>query len=191
MLVALLLSVTLCGSLSMAAEPAWGVEQLMQGLSQVKSSKARFVERKQLRILNAPLELTGTLVYTAPRHLEKHTLQPRPETLVLDGDTLTVEDKARNRKRTLTLQQFPVVWALVESIRSTLAGDLAGLNRFYQVSFDGTEREWRLTLEPREIALQRLVTYIRISGSRSSLRQIDVYEAEGDRSIMTITEERS
>ena len=192
---ALLLGLTLGGSVSMAAETAseasWGLEQLMQSLARVKSSRAKFVERKHLRILNAPLELSGTLAYTAPGHLEKHTLRPKPETLVLDGDTLTVDDKTKNRRRTLTLQQYPVVWALVESMRSTLAGDLASLNRFYRVAFDGSEREWRLTLEPRGLALQRLVSYIRISGSRSSLRQIEVFEAEGDRSVMTITEERS
>ena len=169
---------------------AWGLEQLMQGLARVQSSKARFVERKHLRILNAPLELSGTLSYTAPGHLEKHTTAPKPESLVLDGDTLVVEDKARNRRRVLTLQQYPVVWALVESIRSTLAGDLKSLERFYRVTFDGNEQQWRLTLEPREIPMQRLLNYIRITGSRSALRQIDVVEAEGDRSIMTIIDER-
>ena len=190
---ALLVTIALYASCLVAAEtPAentWGLQQLMQSLARVKSSKARFVERKNLRILNAPLELSGTLSYTAPSHLEKHTLLPKPEALILDGDTLTVEDKTRNRRRTLTLQQYPVIWALVESIRSTLAGDLQSMNRFYQVRLEGTELQWRLTLEPRELALQRLLSYIRISGSRSSLRQIDVVEAEGDRSVMTITEE--
>jgi hypothetical protein len=40
----------------------WGVEQLMQALGQVKSSRAQFVERKHLAILTAPLESSGTLV---------------------------------------------------------------------------------------------------------------------------------
>jgi outer membrane lipoprotein-sorting protein len=189
----LLVALAACGSCAIAADNAgggWGLDQLMQGLARVQSSKARFVERKHLRILNAPLELSGTLVYTAPGHLEKHTLAPKPESLILDGDTLVVEDKTRNRRRTLTLTQYPVVWALVESIRSTLAGDLKTLNRFYRVSLEGNEQQWRLTLEPREIPMQRLLSYIRITGSRSALRQIDVVEAEGDRSLMTITDER-
>ena len=40
-----------------AEKPAtgeWGIEQLMRTLSAVKSAKAKFVERKQLAILNAP-----------------------------------------------------------------------------------------------------------------------------------------
>jgi outer membrane lipoprotein-sorting protein len=171
-------------------DAGFSVEQLMQRLAQVKSSRATFVERKHLRILNAPLELTGTLVYTAPGYLEKHTLKPKPESLVLDRDTLTFEDKARKRRRVLRLQEYPVIWAFVESIRSTLAGDLESLRRFYRVSLEGTEADWRLTLDPREAAFQRVVQQIRIAGSRTSIRSIEISEAEGDHSVMTITEEK-
>ena len=171
-----------------ATDPAWGLEQLMQRFAQVKSSKGTFVERKHLRILNAPLESSGTLIYTAPGSLEKHTLKPKPETLVLEKDTLTFEDATRKRRRTLRLQDYPVVWAFVESIRSTLAGDLRSLNRFYRVALEGGEPEWRLTLDPREPDIQRMVSRIQISGSRASIRSIEVAEAEGDRSVMTITE---
>lgn len=179
------------GALLAAADTpdaAWGIEQLMQRFAQVQSAKATFVERKHLRILSAPLESSGRLVYTAPEKLEKHTLAPKPESLVLDGDTLTFEDRTRNRRRTLRLQEYPVIWALVESVRSTLAGDLQSLNRFYRVGLEGSETDWRLTLDPREPTIQRMVERIRIAGSRASIRSIETTEAEGDRSVMTITQ---
>ena len=162
----------------------------MQRLAQVKSSKAKFVERKSLQILNAPLEFTGTLSYSAPAHVEKHTLTPKPESMVLDQDRLTVEDKTRGQKRTLTLQDYPVLWAFIESIRSTLAGDLQSLNRFYRVDLEGDEQEWRLVLKPRESRVQEMVSSIRVGGTAASIRTIEVNEANGDRSVMTITEIR-
>jgi len=192
-LAALLLALCAAGPLAAAeksADSGWTVEQLMQRLAQVKSARATFVERKHMRILNAPLELTGTLVYTAPGYLEKHTLKPKPESLILEKDTLTFEDRTRKRRRVLKLQEYPVVWAFVESIRSTLAGDLQSLNRFYRVSLEGSELEWRLTLDPREPGIQRMVEQIRIAGSRTSIRSIEITEAEGDRSVMTVTEEK-
>ena len=165
----------------------WGLEELMQRLAQVKSSKAKFVERKSLQILNAPLEFTGTLSYSAPGHLEKRTVTPKPESMVLDQDRLTVEDASR-RRRTLALQDYPVLWAFIESIRSTLAGDLQSLNRFYRVDLEGDEHEWRLVLKPRESRMQEMVSSIRIGGAAASIRTIEVNEANGDRSVMTITE---
>jgi outer membrane lipoprotein-sorting protein len=171
-----------------AADSTWGLEQLMQRLAQVKNVQAKFVERKHLRILDAPLEFSGTLLYKAPGHLEKHTLLPKPQSLILDQERLTIEDQTRKQRRTLRLQDYPVVWAFVESIRSTLAGDLQALNRFYKVELEGSEIQWRLLLKPSEPAMQSLLTQIRISGARQSIRSIEIVEAEGDRSIMTITE---
>ncbi len=174
-----------------AAEPAapWGNEQLMQNLSQVKSARGRFVERKTLAILNAPLDSSGTLVYTAPGRLEKYTLLPKPETLVLDQDKLSIEYKDRNQRRTLVLQDYPVIWAFVESIRSTLAGDLQSLNRFYRASLEGSEDQWRLSLRPAEPKMQTMVKEIHLSGRGTRVRTIEIIEAEGDRSVMTITED--
>src|SRR3954467_4074603 len=73
-----------------AAEPGWNVAELMRTLAQVKIAKGRFVERRDLAALTAPLRSSGTLLYVAPGHLEKHTLKPAPESLVLEGDRLTV-----------------------------------------------------------------------------------------------------
>jgi hypothetical protein len=183
----------LAGAPLLAAD--WGLEQLMRELGQVKSSRAQFTERKHLAILNAPLDSTGTLVYTAPGRLEKHTLAPRRESLVLEGDRLTLEraaerpaeNKDRIQRRTFALQDQPVIWAFVESIRSTLAGDLATLNRFYQVVLEGGERQWRLTLKPIAPDMQNVVSEIRIGGSRNRVNTIEILEPQGDRSVMTIT----
>lgn len=194
MLAVLLLSAAgICSSGMTAAQTNaaadWNVKQLMQSLGQVKSAKSRFVERKYLSILSTPLEFSGTLFYTAPGRLEKHTLLPKPETLILEQDRLTIENPARNQRRTLVLQDYPVIWAFVESIRSTLAGDLQTLNRFYRVMLEGNADQWRLLLTPSEPTMQAMVSEIRISGSRNRINVIEIVEAEGDRSVMTVTED--
>lgn len=174
----------------------WGLDQLMRELGQVKSARAKFTERKQLALLNQPLDASGTLVYVAPDRLEKHTVSPRQESLVLERDRLTLERKTpdrtaegqvRSQRRTFALRDHPAIWALVESIRATLAGDLATLRRFYDVALEGDERRWRLALKPVEPAMQDLVSEIRIGGSRDRVETVEVVETNGDRSSMTIT----
>jgi len=187
---ALWLFAAACASAAVAADSsdaaAWDVQRLMRELAQVKTANARFLERRHLGILTAPLESSGTLVYIAPDRLEKHTLRPRPESLVLERNELTVESKERNQRRTLVLQDYPVIWAFVESIRATLAGDLPALSRFYQVGLDGGERQWRLSLIPSDPRMQDVVSEIRISGDSSWINAIEMIETGGDRSVMTI-----
>lgn len=193
---ALLIMLCLVSAIAHAeAEPAapaatWGLPQLMQSLARVQSSQGKFVERKHLAVLDVPLTYSGTLSFRAPDHLEKHTLEPKEESLVLDQGVLTIENKARNLKRTLVLQQYPAIWAFVESIRSTLNGDLGMLERFYQVEFDGQSDAWRLQLVPKDERMSRIVSLILISGAGDRIESIEIREAQGDRSVMTVLEER-
>lgn len=188
---AILLITILClftGNVTAQAVQEWGIEQLMHSLAQVKSAKGTFVERKYLAILNAPLEFSGTISYTAPDRLEKNILLPKPESLVLVQDHFTVESPSRKQSRTLALNDYPVVRAFVESIRSTLAGDLQTLTRFYQVSLAGKHGQWRLSLTPIDTVMQEAVRQIHISGSKNRISTIEIIETQGDRSVMVITE---
>lgn len=171
-----------------AASP-WDVRQLMQGLAQVKEAKGKFVERKFLGVLNRPLESSGTLLFQAPGHLEKHMLAPKVESLVLDQGVLTIDSKARNIKRTLVLQEYPAIWAFVESIRSTLAGDLPTLERFYKIELEGDAANWKMRLLPIELRTREVMREIRISGRGNRVDSIETLESNGDHAQMKIVED--
>src|SRR5512135_2236001 len=193
MMRALLIMLCLVSAIAHAeAEPAapaatWGLPQLMQSLARVQSSQGKFVERKHLAVLDVPLTYSGTLSFRAPDHLEKHTLEPKEESLVLDQGVLTIENKTRNLKRTLVLQQYPAIWAFVESIRSTLAGDLPTLQRFYKVELKGTSAKWRLKLLPLEQRTREMVREIVLAGRDNRVTSIEMTESNGDHSTMTVS----
>jgi hypothetical protein len=174
---------------SPAATAGWGLPQLMQSLSQVKSSQGKFKERKYLAVLIAPLDSSGTLLFQAPGHLEKHTLKPKAESLVLDQGVLTIDSKARNIKRTLVLQEYPAVWAFVESIRSTLAGDLPTLQRLYKIKLNGNAAKWSMRLEPLDQKTRQVMDEIVISGRGARVTNIETTEPNGDHTMMTVVEE--
>lgn len=190
----------LCISLSIApasaAEPEqddapWSVTDLMQSLAQVKTSNARFVEHKHLSMLTTPLVFSGTLEYTAPDRLKKTTLLPKPESMILDGDKLVVQSGDAGGKRTLALKDYPSVWAFIESIRSTLAGDIATLNRYYRVDLKGQAKQWQLTLQPADSKIKSLVSEILIKGSFEHIDTIEIRESGGDYSVMSISRDDS
>jgi outer membrane lipoprotein-sorting protein len=163
----------------------WTLPQLMTALQQVDAATASFVERKYMRILREPLQSSGRLVYVRPDKLQKDTIEPKPERLAVEGDQLTIERQGDPARR-LSLQEFPQIWAFVESIRATLAGDLPTLSRFYDVSLQGSAAEWTLQLVPKDGKTRELVSAIRISGADSAIRHIETLEGDGDRTSMTI-----
>ena len=163
----------------------WQVSDLMQLLGESKSGKALFVEKKYISIIDKPIESSGELSFTAPDRLEKHTLKPKAETLLLEGDKLTV-DQPGKRHLTVDLQERPEVAAFVESIRGTLSGDRSALEKFYTLELTGTAEEWKLVLIPRLEQMLKVISRIQIGGTHADVKKIDFYQGDGDRSEMTI-----
>jgi hypothetical protein len=114
----------------------------MSTLAQNRSGHATFTETKYLSIASRPVESSGELVFVAPDHLEKRTLSPKPENLVVEGDRVSVE--RGGHRYTLGLDQYPEVGAFIESIRATLDGTRDRLRTVTIRQADGDHSVMRL-----------------------------------------------
>jgi hypothetical protein len=167
------------------ADTAGGnLDGVMQSLSARRHGEARFVERHYLSLVKTPLVSSGTLVYDAPDRLEKRTLLPHAESLILEGHVLTVQ--RGRRSRVLDLQSYPEVLPLVEGLRATLEGDRAALEQAFHVQFTGDAAHWTLLLSPVDPRAARTVSGIRIDGATDQLLEVEIRQADGDRSVMTL-----
>jgi hypothetical protein len=161
------------------------LDELMQMLARVPESHASFEEVRVLAMLTRPLRATGRLSYRRPAHLEKITLEPQADHLVVDGDRLTMT-QGDQPPRVIDLDADPVVRALVEAIRGTLSGDLAALRRSYAVTMEGTVSNWRLTLVPTDPRVARLIASTTIEGVATAVRLVQTMQANGDVTRMTL-----
>ena len=171
-------------TLSPTVFAAWDLQQLMDTLAQNKSGRTTFVEKKYIAILDKPVESSGELLYTAPDGLEKRTLKPKPESMVIRGEELFIE--RGQQKHRLQLQAYPELAAFIDSIRGTLAGDRKALERSYRLSLEGTAERWTLRLLPLNEKMAASIQRISITGAREQVRSIEIAQADGDRSVMTI-----
>ena len=160
------------------------IDQLMQGLAQTRSGHAAFIEKKFIAMLDKPVESSGELFYSAPDRLEKRTIKPKPESLILDRGMLVIE--RGRQKYSLQLQDYPELAAVIDSIRATLAGDRKALERDYRLVLEGSVEQWILQLLPVDEKMQALIKRIRITGVRYDVRSIEINRADGDSSLMVI-----
>ncbi len=160
------------------------LDELLHLLGERHHGHVDFVEQHFLALLSRPVESSGELIYEAPDRLEKRTLEPRPESLMLAGDVLSIR-RGRHR-HVLDLKAYPQILPFIESIRATLAGDRGALERTFRVEYAGNLDRWTLLLVPRESRTAAAVTQVRIDGSRERLRDVEIRERDGDRSLMTL-----
>jgi Outer membrane lipoprotein carrier protein LolA-like len=182
-------TLSLCVLLMLAAAP-WAfaeesnLDRIMSALAQRKHGHVTFVEKKFIHMLTRPIESSGELLYDAPDRLEKRTLKPRPESLVIDAGVISAQRGQHHY--VLDVKQYPQVMPFIESIRATLAGDRAALERNFKVDIAGDFDEWTLVLKPLDAKLTRTVKEIHIEGEKDLIRLMEIREADGDRSLLTI-----
>jgi Outer membrane lipoprotein carrier protein LolA-like len=176
----------LVGAAALGAPPpaAGDLDALMRLLAMRQHGHVQFVEQQFLSVLDHPLESSGEMSYDAPDRLEKRTLKPKAQTLVLEHGVLTA--RRGHRTYVMELRDYPQVVPFVESIRATLAGDRAALERFFRVQFDGTLAHWTLLLVPVDATLAGAVKDIRIEGERDAIRTVQIRHSDGDRSLLSI-----
>ena len=169
---------------SPAAFAAWDIDALMDSLARNKSGRATFVETRRIAMHDKPVESSGELRYTAPDQLEKRTLRPRPEIMIVNGGELSIE--RGRQKYQLQLRTYPELAAFIDSVRGTLAGDRKALERHYRLSLEGPVERWTLQLLPLDEKMQAVIGRIRVTGARDQVNSIEIEQADGDSSLMTI-----
>lgn len=167
-----------------AQTAAFEISQLMRILAQVETRESAFTEKKILALLTEPLVSSGTLRYRRPDYVERMTMTPKQERFIYENGKIAIESNGRQRQ--FEVRDQPALGALIESIRATLAGDEEALRRHYQLRLAGTRTKWNLEMLPVAPDLVSRIRLIRISGVQDELRQVDILEASGDRTTMTI-----
>ena len=157
-------------------------------LAAQRSGEASFTEQRWVRGLDAPLASSGQLSYEAPDRLVRRTIEPRPETMAIDGNRVTLTRSGRSRS--FSLDAAPELVGLVEAMRATLTGNEAVLRRYFETRLDGNAAQWLLVLTPLEPRLAAQLRQIRIAGRQGQLERVEMDMADGDRSVMLVTSQR-
>lgn len=177
-------------ALACAAAPAWAFDlpELMGLLAKQKQGEANFTEQRYVRGFDGPLAASGTLSFTAPDQLVRRTLSPRPETMAVDGNNLTLSRSGRSRS--MTLDSMPELQGMVEAMRATLAGNTQVLQRYFTSTVGGSASDWTLDLAPIDARLASQVAMLRLSGKAGEVLGVEMEFRGGDRSVMTISPKR-
>jgi Outer membrane lipoprotein carrier protein LolA-like len=160
------------------------LQRLMSLLAQRRHGEVRYAEKDYLSVLEGPLKSSGVLIYDAPGHLEKRTLEPKRESLVLDHGVVTIHRGKRTYH--FDLSAYPQVAPYVDAIRATMAGDLGALEHVFKVTFAGSLAHWELGLVPLDEKVARGVRRIRIAGAQTDVESVEIDKPNGDRSVMTM-----
>lgn len=164
---------------------AGSLETLMADLAKVKERYARFVEERTLGILDETLITEGTLAYQAPDQLIRQDLLPDSAVYAINGDQLRI--MIDDNEQIVSLDQEPMLAALVLPFRAMFAGDIAALKAMFDPAYTEDGDDWIVTLKPKPSSPTRpFLNRIEIVGRDLNVLRMDVHEQGGDLSSMVL-----
>lgn len=160
-------------------------DEIMARLGQVPQRQQTFHETREIRALTAPLRSQGVLLFRRPDYIEKKTLAPRPEDLVVNGSTISIT-RGTAPARLVDAAHNPGLALLVATLRGPLEGDAALLKQYYRLDAAGDLGSWTLTLTPARPEVARFVQSVTMVGHNNAIASVRVLQANGDVQTTTI-----
>lgn len=159
----------------------------MHQRAQVQTGRATFVETRKMS--GQTRRSNGVLTYNAPDRLERETLQPFPERVVVQNERMTMEFETgpgQVSSREFALARVPAMRPFFVAMRSLLSGDVETLQRTFEITTDGNDAAWKIKLVPRERA-DKQTREILFSGRGKDLYTVELHHKNGDSSQTQLT----
>jgi len=161
------------------------LDQIMARLAAAPSRETRFVADKHVAALAQPVHSAGRMLYRKPDHLEQITQTPQPERLVIDGGSVSISSPGQPTRR-LGLDDSPALRILADTLLGAVSGNRAALARHFRIAEQGPLQAWRITLTPAGNVTAQVVRIAYIDGDGAEVRQIDIVQANGDETRITL-----
>jgi hypothetical protein len=176
--------------LTLAATPATRAAEvdaavLLARLARPAPEATTFVEVRYSSLLAEPLVASGELEHRADGSLVRRVEEPYRESTVLRGENVTVEREG-SKPRSFSLDRAPELRGMLASFGALLRGDRATLDRYFTLTVEGTDANWRIELLPRDTRLASRLAFIHVDGSQDRARCFTLSEPDGDASVMAV-----
>lgn len=145
----------------------------------------RFDQTKQLAGMKKPLASHGRFCVVAGKGVLWRTLKPFPNTLRLTRDEIVHFQGERVAMR-LEAKNEPVVRMINSVLFSLLGGDLAQLDKLFEVDGTADAAGWQVALKAREPALAKAIGAINLEGG-AHVKNIVMNEASGDKTTIVFS----
>ncbi|AKU24468.1 outer membrane lipoprotein carrier protein LolA [Massilia sp. NR 4-1] len=170
---------------SAMAQAAAPVAKIQAMLAKPDVLCGHFDQTKHLAGMKKPLASNGRFCVVAGKGILWRTLKPFPNTLRLTRDEIVHFQGERVAMR-LEAKNEPVVRMINSVLFSLLGGDLAQLDKLFEVEGTADTASWQVALKAREPGLAKAIGAISLEGG-AYVKNIVMNEASGDKTVIVFS----
>jgi Outer membrane lipoprotein carrier protein LolA-like len=137
-----------------------------------------------------PLLSSGRLRFVAPDHLEMIVDNPEAESFIYDDGVLSFNKAGEEPTDQISVDSNLLLSAMFSALIGTLSGNADELKRVFFVKFEAEGCNWRMGLTPKSKRVLEKVLEMELRGMEQHIDEVEIRQANGDYSLLRITEEQ-
>jgi outer membrane lipoprotein-sorting protein len=169
---------------ALAASPMELSQAVRAQLVDAPSIRGTFEQEKRVKGFKRPLVSKGDFVVAKGHGVRWHTLTPFDSVLLVRRDDISSK-QGDTEVFHLDAAKEPTVRVVNTVLFSLLAGDLAVLERHFEVKGEAGPKGWTLELTPKSDGLKKVLKRIAMTGDRF-VRRLELSEASQDVTVIRI-----
>ena len=166
----------------------------MHQFSRTVHAKLDFRETRNSAFIVTDLVTEGNIEYRQPDYIEKNTVSPIVERIVIDGDSMSIEKAVHSRKgddmvqiQKYPVQSHPVLAVAVASLRAMLGGNVVRIRKDFEIKLEGSRADWQLNLTPTNPEILKYFDQIVLYGNDARIQKVVSIQTDGDQSMLELT----
>jgi hypothetical protein len=182
------LLITVLPAAGWAAEPNLA-QAVRERLQQPEWLRGEFTQTKKVPGFAKPLVSTGNFVAARGRGVLWRTVKPFASELRLTQTEIRATQGGQTAMK-LDASREPAVRVINTLMFALLNGDVSGLAELFELSGTTKGAGWQLALTPKPGPLQQVLKKVELDGD-GFVRRIQLFEANGDESLIQLTHQRT
>ena len=140
--------------------------------------RAEFVQTKTLAAFKKPVQSRGSFVYSRSDGVLWNIEKPFKLSYVIQEQRIS-EVGEDGQVLSRTVQQNPAMAQIGQILRALLGAQLGPLREWFEVSAEGDDRRWTMTLTPKSSSVSQAIQRITLSGGQT-VDGLTIQEPGGD-----------
>ena len=116
--------------------------------------------------------------------------KPQPESFIYDSGVLSFDTADGKAAGQVSVDSDLLLSAMFSGLVGTLSGNEDELRHAFFIEFVAETCNWRMSLTPKSKRVSEKVQKIDLKGRDQHLDELEILQANGDRSILTISEQQ-
>lgn len=164
-------------------------KSLQAALTAYPLVRGKYTQQKTLKMFKQPLRSSGHFLLSGTQGLQWSQMQPFPVSLVLTKDKLS-QQFSNAPPQIISVKNQPLVFYFSHLFLSVFKGDMTALSTQFKMQLKGDNKNWYLSLMPRNAPLNKVFKQINVSGG-NYIEQLLLIELSGDTTKITFSNQHS